>query len=74
MSRKFMFRLYWFNTRTGYGHPALEYPDAMSYDEAFDAIRDRRGNRKRHPRQFNCELHYEPESLFEKHTCKNEAV
>jgi len=68
------FRLYWFNTRTGYGHPALAYPDAMSYEQAHALTNPPGKCRPRHPKNFHCELHHEPESLFEEQTCKHEAL
>lgn len=29
-----MFNLYWFNSRDGMGYPTIEYPQAMTFEQA----------------------------------------
>lgn len=64
-----MFRLYWFNTRTGFGHPATQYPDPMTYEQAQAIV----GNGHK-VRQDHRELHMEPVELFNKYTSKNDPI
>ena len=62
-----MFRLYWFNERTGYGHPALEFPDEYTYEKACKLVQEF----KKWSGPKDCKLRYEPVELFEKYTSKN---
>lgn len=64
-----LFNLYWFDTRTGLGHPCLDHPETMSYDEA---ARFSQG-RPRHPKDQRLERHHEPAELHQKYTVKNPA-
>lgn len=64
-----MFKLYWFNERTGYGHPAIDYPGEYDYDTASDLVKDC-------PRwaKPGYRLRYEPVELHEKYTVKNQPI
>lgn len=64
-----IFKFYWFNQRTGYGHPAIMFPQEVCFDEAFRVVR---GQKKWAKPGF--ELRYEPKQVFEELTSKNEPV
>lgn len=67
-----MFKLYWFNVRTGSGHPALDYPGEYSYNDAFGIVKKRRENGRWDKRGF--ELRYEPVEVHQKYTVQNKPV
>lgn len=64
-----LFRLYWFNTHTGFGHPTIRYPDEMTYEQAHAIV----GNGHK-VRRDHLELHMEPVEIFNKYTIHNDPL
>jgi len=69
-----MFRLYWFDTRTGIGYPCLEWPYAMCFEAASKLAGHNDSRRVRHPVDQHLELHYEPDEVHQKYTALHPAV